>query len=62
MFAKFSYYQFKPLNLKEKIMNVLSSGDHSQKRKLSLMIPLFLNTNNIYAHKVISHTVCLNIF
>lgn len=61
MFAKFSYYQFKPLNLKEKIMNVLSSGDHSQKRKLSLMI-LFLNTNNIDAHKVISHTVCLNIF
>lgn len=42
-------------------MKVLSSGDHSQKRKLSLMIPLFLNTNNIYAHKVISHTVRLNI-
>lgn len=42
-------------------MKVLSSGDHSQKRKLSLMI-LFLNTNNIDAHKVISHTVCLNIF
>lgn len=60
MFAKFSYYQFIPLNLKKK-MNVLSSGDHSQKRKLSLMI-LFLNTNNIDAHKVISHTVCLNIF
>lgn len=49
MFAKFSYYQFIPLNLKKK-MNVLSSGDHSQKRKLSLMI-LFLNTNNIDAHK-----------
>lgn len=60
MFAKFSYYQFIPLNLKKK-MNVLSSGDHSQKRKLSLMI-LFLNTNNIDAHKVISHTVCINIF
>lgn len=60
MFAKFSYYQFIPLNLKKK-MNVLSSGDHSQKRKLSLTI-LFLNTNNIDAHKVISHTVCLNIF
>lgn len=60
MFAKFSYYQFIPLNLKKK-MNVLSSGDHSQKRKLSLMI-LFLNTNKIDAHKVISHTVCLNIF
>lgn len=60
MFAKFSYYQFIPLNLKKK-MNVLSSGDHSQKRKLSLMI-LFLNTNNIDAHKEISHTVCLNIF
>lgn len=60
MFAKFSYYQFIPLNLKKK-MNVLSSGDHSQKRKLSLMI-LFLNTNNIDAHKLISHTVCLNIF
>lgn len=60
MFAKFSYYQFIPLNLKKK-MNVLSSRDHSQKRKLSLMI-LFLNTNNIDAHKVISHTVCLNIF
>lgn len=59
MFAKFSYNQFIPLNLKKK-MNVLSSGDHSQKRKLSLMI-LFLNTNNIDAHKVISH-VCLNIF
>lgn len=60
MFAKFSYYQLIPLNLKKK-MNVLSSGDHSQKRKLSLMI-LFLNTNNIDAHKVISHTVCLNTF
>lgn len=60
MFAKFSYYQFIPLNLKKK-MNVLSSGDHSQKKKLSLMI-LFLNTNNIDAHKVISHIVCLNIF
>lgn len=56
MFAKFSSFEFE-----KKIMKVLSSGDHSQKRKLSLMIPLFLNTNNIYAHKVISHTVCLNI-
>lgn len=57
MFAKLlSIYTFEF----EKKMNVLSSGDHSQKRKLSLMI-LFLNTNNIDAHKVISHTVCLNI-
>lgn len=56
MFAKFSSFEFE-----KKIMKVLSSGDHSQKRKLSLMI-LFLNTNNIDAHKVISHTVCLNIF
>lgn len=60
MFAKFSYYQFIPLNLKKKIMKVLSSGDHSQKRKL-IDDTFILNTNNIYAHKVISHTVRLNI-
>lgn len=41
-------------------MKVLSSGDHSQKRKL-IDDTFILNTNNIYAHKVISHTVRLNI-